>query len=60
MSGRFRNGFRVVTSTPVLASSILVAVLWVSPAAGDTFDPVFIAQLNGAQETPPRGARRPA
>ena len=53
MSGKFRAVLRVITSTTVLASSILATGLWVSPAAGDTFDPVFIAQLNGAQETPP-------
>jgi hypothetical protein len=53
MSGKFRHVLRVMTSTTVLASSILATGLWVSPAAGDTFDPVFIAQLNGAQETPP-------
>ena len=52
MSGRFRDVLRV-TSTTVLAFSILAAGLCVSPAAADTFDPVFIAQLNGAQETPP-------
>ena len=53
MSGKFRDVLRVMTSTTVLASSILATGLWVSPAAGDTFDTVFIAQLNGAQETPP-------
>ena len=53
MSGKFRAVLRVMTSTTVLASSILATGLWVSPAAGDTFDMVFIAQLNGAQETPP-------
>jgi CHRD domain len=53
MSGRFRDVLRVMTSTTVLASSILATGLCVSPAAADTFDPVFIAQLNGAQETPP-------
>jgi hypothetical protein len=42
-----------MTSTSVLASSILAAALWVTPAAGDSFDPTFIAVLNGAQETPP-------
>jgi len=53
MSGRFRDVLRVMTSTTVLASSILATGLCVSPAAADTFDPVFIAQLHGAQETPP-------
>jgi CHRD domain len=54
MSARFRQ--LVMTSTTVVASSILAAALWVSPAAADTFDPVFIAQLNGAQETPPEAS----
>jgi len=40
-------------SSTVVISSILAAILLVSPAAADTFDAVFIAQLNGAQETPP-------
>jgi hypothetical protein len=42
-----------MTLTSVLASSILAAALWVTPAAADTFDPTFMAVLNGAQETPP-------
>jgi CHRD domain len=53
MSGKFHAVLGVMTSTTVLASSILATGLCVSPAAGDTFDTVFIAQLNGAQETPP-------
>src|SRR5262249_54300270 len=52
MSGRFRDVLGV-TSTTVLTFSILAAGLCARPAAADTFDPVFIAQLNGAQETPP-------
>jgi len=52
MSGRFRDVLGV-TSTTVLTFSMLAAGLCASPAAADTFDPVFIAQLNGAQETPP-------
>jgi hypothetical protein len=52
MSARFRQLFRVMTSTTVLASSILAAALWVSPAVADTLQP-FTAVLNGAQETPP-------
>src|SRR5262249_10931797 len=53
MSGKLRDVLRVMTSTTVLASSILATGLCVSPAAGDTFDTVFIAQPNGAEETPP-------
>ncbi len=56
MSTRFRHLFRVMTSTTVLASSMLAAALWVTPAAADTFDAVFIAQLNGAQENPPNSS----
>jgi CHRD domain len=56
MSARFRQLFRVMKSTTVVASSILAAALWVSPAAADTFDGVFIAQLNGAQEVPPEAS----
>jgi hypothetical protein len=53
MSARFRQPLRAMTSATVLATSILAAALWVSPVAADTFDGVFIAQLNGAQEVPP-------
>lgn len=53
MSAWFRHLSRVMTSTAFLAPSILAAAFWVSPAAADTFDGVFIAQLNGAQEVPP-------
>jgi hypothetical protein len=54
MSERFHPAFRAILSSAVLGSTLLAAAaLWVSPAAADTFDPVFIAQLNGAQETPP-------
>jgi hypothetical protein len=56
MSVRFRQPVRVMVSSTVLASSILAVALWVSPAAADTFDTTFIAQLNGAQETPPNSS----
>src|SRR5262245_28989998 len=53
MSVRFSQAFRAMTSATVVVPSILAAMLWLSPAAADTFDAVFIAQLNGAQATPP-------
>ncbi|HKA30829.1 MAG TPA: CHRD domain-containing protein [Candidatus Binatia bacterium] len=56
MSVRFRQLFRVMVSSTVLASSILAVALWVGPAAADTFDTTFIAQINGAQETPPNSS----
>jgi hypothetical protein len=56
MSVRFRQLFRVMVSSTVLASSILAVALWVGPAGADTFDTTFIAQINGAQETPPNSS----
>src|SRR5262249_36130939 len=55
MSVRFPQLFRMMVSSTVLAS----VALWVGPAAADTFDTTFIAQINGAQETPPNWSPSP-
>src|SRR5262245_63728075 len=53
MSVRFPHAFRAITLSTVAISSLRATMVLVRPAAADTFYPVFIAQLNGAQETPP-------